>query len=51
MVKSQKSGYGGFAMGMIYRKLKDTYLNARGVFEEEPEGGEACLVMVILVLT
>jgi hypothetical protein len=38
MVKTRKLGYGGYAMNMIYRKLKDRYPNAHGVFEEELEG-------------
>jgi hypothetical protein len=37
MVHSKKLGHGGFAMSMIYKKLKDKYPNAHGVFEEELE--------------
>jgi hypothetical protein len=37
MLKTRKLGYGGFVMSMIYRKLKDRYPNAHGVFEVQLE--------------
>ena len=37
MVKSQKLGYGGYAMNMIYKKLRDEYPFAYEVFAEELE--------------
>jgi hypothetical protein len=37
MVQSQKLGYGGFAMNMIYKKLKDKYPQAYEAFEKELE--------------
>jgi hypothetical protein len=37
MLKTQKLSYGGYAMSMIYRKLKDTYPFAYEVFAEELE--------------
>jgi hypothetical protein len=35
MIHSKKLGYGGFAMGMIYRKLRDEYPEAHEVFSKE----------------
>jgi hypothetical protein len=35
MVHSKKLGYGGFAMGMIYGKLKNKYPKAHQVFRKE----------------
>jgi hypothetical protein len=37
MIHSKKLGYGGFAMGMIYGKLKNRYPEARIAFEKELE--------------
>jgi hypothetical protein len=37
MVKSRKLGYGGYAMSMIYKKLKDRYPYAYEAFAEELE--------------
>ena len=37
MVQSQKLGYGGFTMNMIYKKLKDKYPQAYEAFEKELE--------------
>jgi hypothetical protein len=37
MLKTRKLGYGGYVMSMIYRKLKDRYPNAHGVFEVQLE--------------
>jgi hypothetical protein len=37
MLKTQKLSYGGYAVSMIYRKLKDTYPFAYEVFAEELE--------------
>jgi hypothetical protein len=35
MIHSKKLGYGGFAMGMIYGKLKNKYPKAHQAFNEE----------------
>lgn len=37
MIRSKKLGYGGYAMSMIYKKLRDKYPNAYEVFAEELE--------------
>jgi hypothetical protein len=37
MIRSRKLGYGGYAMGMIYGKLKSKYLEAHEVFSRELE--------------
>jgi hypothetical protein len=38
MIRSKKLGYGGYAMGMIYGKLKNKYPKAHEVFKEELRG-------------
>jgi hypothetical protein len=35
MIHSKKLGYGGFAMGMIYVKLKNRHLEAHNAFQKE----------------
>ncbi len=37
MIRSKKLGYGGYAMGMIYGKLKSKYPEAHEVFNRELE--------------
>ena len=37
MIYSKKLGYGGYAMGMIYKKLKDKYPQAYEAFTKELE--------------
>ena len=37
MIHSKKLGYGGFAMGMIYGKLKNKYPKAHEEFKKELE--------------
>ncbi len=38
MIRSRKLGYGGYAMGMIYGKLRNRYPKAHEAFEEELRG-------------
>ncbi len=38
MIRCKKLGYGGFAMGMIYGKLRSRYPKAHEAFEEELRG-------------
>jgi hypothetical protein len=38
MIRSKKLGYGGFAMGMIYGKLRNRYPKTHEAFEEELRG-------------
>jgi hypothetical protein len=37
MIHSNKLGYGGFAMDMIFGKLKNKYAHAHQAFNEELE--------------
>jgi hypothetical protein len=42
MVHLRKLGYGGFAMGMGYRKLKDRYPKAHEAIKRELEDLPQC---------